>query len=96
LPVQDLEEVTKWLMAFTPLRPTTSWQPPREGHMAENGINPKIIEAISEDLLNRGAKQQKEWLNCACIYPERHKHGDRNPSFGFNTVSGFGYCYRCA
>ncbi len=93
--VQNLEEVVKWILAFAPARPTASWQPPREAQTTENGINPKIIEAIAEDLLNRGARQQKEWLNCSCIYPERHQHGDRNPSFGFNTISGFGYCYRC-
>jgi hypothetical protein len=95
LRVQNLEDVTKWLMAFVPVRQITAWQPPREASTSENGINPKIIEAITEDLLNRGAKQQKEWLNCSCIYPERHKHGDRNPSFGFNLESGYGYCYGC-
>ncbi len=95
LRVHNLEEVIKWLMDFAPARPTVSWQPPREAHAVENGINPRLIEAIAEDLRNRGAKQQKEWLNCACIYPERHTHGDRNPSFGFNMVSGLGYCYRC-
>ncbi len=95
LRVADLNAVVAWLRAFMPTRPTSSWRPPRETVGAENGINPTIIEAIAQEFHNRGARQQKEWLNCACVYPERHNHGDRNPSFGFNTVSGFGYCYRC-
>ncbi len=95
LRVADVDAVVAWLRAFMPTRPTSSWQPPRETVGAETGINPTVIEAIAQEFHNRGAKQQKEWLNCSCVYPERHQHGDRNASFGFNTISGFGYCYRC-
>jgi hypothetical protein len=46
-------------------------------------------------LIGQGFKQHGEWLHDRCLYPDRHKHGDRNPSFGFNTASGYGHCYVC-
>lgn len=39
--------------------------------------------------------QRGDWLNGACPFPERHKHGDRHPSFGFNTKTGYGFCHVC-
>jgi uncharacterized protein DUF3987 len=54
-----------------------------------------VVEEIAHALDTQGYKPHGDWLHGHCIYPERHKHGDRNPSFGFNTVSGYGLCYVC-
>lgn len=43
----------------------------------------------------QGYHQNGEWLNGPCVHPERHKHGDTHPSFGFNTTSGRGLCFVC-
>jgi len=36
-----------------------------------------------------------DWLNGRCVFPQRHRHGDMHPSFGFNTRSGYGHCFVC-
>jgi hypothetical protein len=45
--------------------------------------------------LTRGYRRCGDWLNGPCPYPHRHKHGDRRPSFGFNTRTGYGFCHVC-
>lgn len=43
-----------------------------------------------------GAKPGKDgWINCSCPNADAHTHGDKKPSFGFNTVSGVGKCFAC-
>ena len=39
--------------------------------------------------------QRGDWLNGPCPYAGQHKHGDRHPSFGFNTRTGYGFCHVC-
>ena len=100
LRVADLRDVLRWIEAFKrPAVKQPEWQPPRRlpANVPSNGgtLNPRLIEAVAKELLGRRFKQHADWLHGACIYPERHKHGDRNPSFGFNTQSGYGYCYVC-
>lgn len=36
----------------------------------------------------------EEWV-VRCPYPERHKHGDNNPSCGINVRSGAWLCFSC-
>ena len=100
LRVADLRDVVDWIEAFRPPAvEQPQWQPPHRlpAGGPSNGrlLNPRLIEAVAKVLLWRRFKQRGDWLHGSCIYPDRHKHGDRNPSFGFNTRSGYGYCYVC-
>ncbi|MDX2137152.1 MAG: DNA-primase RepB domain-containing protein [Chloroflexota bacterium] len=54
-----------------------------------------LIAHITHALMQRGGRLRGDWVNGACPFPERHKHGDRQPSFGFNTRSGYGFCHVC-
>jgi hypothetical protein len=54
-----------------------------------------LIAHVTQALLQRGGRLRGDWVNGACPFPEHHKHGDRQPSFGFNTRSGYGFCHVC-
>lgn len=96
LRVPDLDDLVAWIEAFKPRTETRTWQPPRvSAPSGDAPLNPRVIEAISRTLEGQGFKPHGDWLHGRCLYPERHKHGDRNPSFGFNTVTGYGHCYLC-
>lgn len=96
LRVPDLDELVSWIESFKANRqPHPDWRPPRSLPPANGVINPDLIDAIAGRLRQRRHKERGEWINCSCVYPERHTNGDRHPSFGFNTGSGYGYCYRC-
>ena len=55
----------------------------------------RYIQDVTEALLQQGFKWRGTWLNGPCPNAGKHKHSDRNPSFGFNTATGFGYCFVC-
>lgn len=63
----------------------------------------QVPAVLSSDLVSRvvdafalqGYVRRGDWLNGPCPYAGRHKHGDRHPSFGFNTRTGYGYCHLC-
>ena len=55
----------------------------------------ELIAHVTHALMGRGGKLRGDWVNGACPFPEHHKHGDRQPSFGFNTRSGYGFCHVC-
>lgn len=97
LQVPDLDELVGWIEAFKPREAQATWKPPSRVNFptGEATINPRVLDAIAHDLLRRGFKQHGDWLHGRCIHPERHKNGDRNPSFGFNVRSGYGHCYVC-
>ncbi len=96
LRVTDLAKLTAWIEAFKPRQKVRTWQPPKiSAPSGDAPLNRRVIEEISHVLIGQGFKPHGDWLHGRCIYPERHKHGDRSPSFGFNTVSGYGYCYVC-
>jgi hypothetical protein len=57
--------------------------------------NPDLVARITHTLIQRGGKLRNHWVNVVCPFPERHKHGDSHPSFGFNPQSGYGYCHVC-
>jgi hypothetical protein len=95
LRVPALDEVAAWIESFNANGSGgTDWQPPDDSPTGDANINPDLIKAIARELERRGAKHRKGWLNVSCIYPERHRNGDKHPSFGFNTASGYGFCYR--
>ncbi|MCS7072677.1 MAG: RepB family DNA primase [Anaerolinea sp.] len=54
-----------------------------------------LIARVTHVLLQRGGRLRGDWVNGRCPFPERHKHGDQHPSFGFNMRSGCGYCHVC-
>lgn len=58
-------------------------------------LNADTIQRVADALLASGCKPRGDWLNGACPFPERHKHADRHPSFGFNTRTGYGFCHVC-
>jgi predicted transcriptional regulator len=97
LRVSDLTELASWIEAFKPRQPVREWQPPTRMNFptGDAPLNPHVIDAIARILAGQGFKQHGDWLHGSCIHPERHKNGDRNPSFGFNTQTGYGHCYVC-
>jgi len=58
-------------------------------------LNPRVVDALADRFLAHGYRPRGAWLNGPCVYPERHKHGDAHPSFGYNTASGYGFCHVC-
>jgi hypothetical protein len=58
-------------------------------------LNANTIQRVTDALLASGCKPRGDWLNGACPFPERHKHADRHPSFGYNTKTGYGFCHVC-
>jgi len=57
--------------------------------------NTDLVARIADVLTACGCKPRGDWLNGACPFPESHKHGDRHPSFGYNTKTGYGFCHVC-
>jgi uncharacterized membrane protein len=97
LHVPDLADLAVWIEAFKPRQSVREWQPPTRINFptGDAPLNPRVIDAIARTLAGQGFKQHGDWLHGSCIHPERHRNGDRNPSFGFNTQSGYGHCYVC-
>jgi hypothetical protein len=94
--VPNLDDLVAWVEAFKPRQETRAWQPPKiSAPTGDAPLNRRVIEEISRVLVGQGFKPHGEWLHGRCLYSERHKHGDRNPSFGFNIASGYGHCYLC-
>lgn len=56
---------------------------------------PALTEEIVAALRVRGGRWRSDWINASCPFPERHHHGDRHPSFGFNARTGYGFCHVC-
>ena len=97
LQVDNLDDLVVWVEAFKPTWQGSSLhEPPKIPN--PNGdvtINPKLIAGIADVLLGKGYRARGEWLEGACLTPYKHRNGDRNPSFAYNTVSGYGYCHVC-
>lgn len=99
LSVPDLQPVLAWIEAFrtmpTPPPREVTWRPPTTTQLGPADLNPALVEALTRHFQQSGFKSYGEWLHGRCIYPEHHQHGDRHPSFGFNTATGYGHCYVC-
>jgi len=96
LRVPNLDDLVAWVETFKPRQETWIWLPPKiSAPSGDAPLNRRVIEEISRVLIGQGFKPHGEWLHGRCLYPERHKHGDRNPSFAFNSMSGYGHCYVC-
>lgn len=64
-------------------------------HSQGDTLNADLINVITQHFQRINYRRRGDWLNGSCIYPRHHQHEDRNPSFGFNTRTGYGYCHRC-
>jgi Bifunctional DNA primase/polymerase, N-terminal/Protein of unknown function (DUF3987) len=96
LRVANLKEVVEWIESFKKnVQPDRHWQPPNDLPAAGGDLNPRLLEVVSQHFAGHGYKHYGDWLHGQCIYPNNHQHGDRHPSFGYNTRSGYGFCYRC-
>jgi hypothetical protein len=62
---------------------------------SEQTLNPDLIAVVATTFAQQGYRRRGDWLNGMCVYPERHTHHDHHPSFGFNTRSGYGFCFVC-
>ncbi len=95
--VPDLDELVGWIEAFKPREVQSTWKPPVRVSFptGEATLNPRVLEAIAHELLRQDFRRQGDWLHGRCLHPQRHRNGDRNPSFGFNLSSGYGHCYVC-
>jgi len=58
-------------------------------------LNPHLIQAVANVLVSQGFKWRATWLNGPCPHAHLHKHADRRSSFGFNTATGYGFCFVC-
>jgi hypothetical protein len=88
LRVPNLDDLAAWIEAFKPRQTVEAWKPPKVSPpLGQAVVNRRVIDAIGRVLHGQGFKPHGEWLHGRCLYPDRHKHGDRNPSFGFNTAS---------
>lgn len=97
LSVPELDELAAWIESFKPRQTAQAWQPPIRVNFptGDAPLNPRVMDAIARTLAGQGFKQHGDWLHGSCIHPERHRNGDRNPSFSFNTQTGYGHCYVC-
>ncbi len=96
--VLEMHERRYPLEAFNAYLPRPIVQRPRSATSAHNQNfipDAGLVVRIADALAACGCKPRGDWLNGACPFPERHKHGDQHPSFGFNTRTGYGYCHVC-
>lgn len=98
----DLREESYPLADFEPLvekpllAPVTVIQNSQPLHGASDQVlNPDLIAVVAAAFALQGYRRRGDWLNGMCLFPERHMHGDRHPSFGFNTCTGYGFCFVC-
>lgn len=94
LRVPNLAGLADWVDSFKP-KQQRLWQPPSRGFSGNGSLNPRLIEAIARHFEGLDYKSYGDWLHGQCVHPQNHKHGDRNPSFGFNVRTGYGHCHVC-
>lgn len=68
---------------------------PKHRQTYTTSLNTDTLQAVTDAFLHMGYVQRGDWLSGPCIHPERHRHDDRHHSFGFNTRTGYGNCFRC-
>jgi hypothetical protein len=81
------------------------YSPPRHSHPRPSPVvrparsnaplNPTLIAAVTDTLLEQGYRRSGDWLSGPCLFPQNHHHADSHISFGFNAHTGYGNCYRC-
>lgn len=58
-------------------------------------LNPALIDAVTDTLLEQGYRCSGDWLSGPCLFPQNHHHADSHTSFGFNTRTAYAHCFRC-
>jgi hypothetical protein len=68
---------------------------PAKHPLSRADLNPALIAAVTESLIQQGYRRSGDWLSGPCPYAHRHEHDDLHVSFGFNSRTGYGNCFRC-
>lgn len=90
--LDDMVDVVLWIQTFIPQQ---SWQPPAVTAPHTETLNPAVLAALRSHFESVSHKVHGDWINCSCPNARAHRHGDRVYSFGYNTTSGWGHCWRC-
>lgn len=94
LRLPDLHAVVDWLRQLPAPPPVArSLVPSRSS--GSGHLNPRVVNALVAYFEQRGYRRRGTWLNGRCLFPHHHRHGDTHPSFGFQSVSGYGFCFVC-
>jgi hypothetical protein len=99
--VRDLDDLVAWIrdLKRRAAASTRTVRHPEKGDHRRPGPpappDPLLVDALAAHFRRAGYRRRGPWLNGPCIYPGRHAHDDRHHSFGFNTQTGRGYCFRC-
>lgn len=91
--VPDLAKVWAWAQSLKP-EEVKPWTPPTQ-YSGDKNLNRKLLSALENHFRSQPHKMHGDWINCSCPNASAHKHGDRTPSFGFNTSDGGANCYNC-
>lgn len=92
----SLADFDSLVQRLTPRRKRTSSPPMPVRHPPTgSSLNPSLISAVTEVLVQQGYRRSGDWLSGPCLYPHRHQHNDQHVSFGFNTRSAYGSCFIC-
>src|SRR5690606_15156120 len=94
LHVPDLDDLITWIESFK-VKVTDQSPLAVRNPNGDVTINTDLIRAIENHFVGKGFKRIRDWLHGPCIYPHNHRNGDKNPSFGFNLISGYAYCHVC-
>jgi len=62
---------------------------------SHRALNPALIAAVADILVEQGYRRSGDWLSGPCLFPQNHHHADTHTSFGFNVRTGYGNCFRC-
>lgn len=55
----------------------------------------RVRDDVARLFKSRGYRRNKLWLNGRCVRADQHANGDQHASYGFNTESGWSYCFCC-
>jgi len=78
-----------------PRRPCTRPSPVVRHARSNRALNPALIAAVADNLIEQGYRRSGDWLSGPCLFPQNHHHADTHTSFGFNVRTGYGNCFRC-
>jgi len=93
--LDDLEPVVGWIESHKLKSEATHQQPYHGSNFQGKPLHPDYIAPVADYFSQRGYVPRGNWLNGPCIYPQRHTNLDRNISFGYNTATGYAWCWRC-
>ncbi len=92
--VRDLDDLVAWIRGLK-RRAMCAAQGSHRGPGRSAPPDSLLVDALAAHFRRAGYRRRGPWLNGPCIYPGRHAHDDCHHSFGFNTQTGRGYCFRC-